>query len=112
MPEQGEQLSAIGSRRGGQGTNPPQMTVAGEPTSRHGKPHPSRTQASTVETTPSDLHEEVSQVAVSLGALFAMVAICFLAARGDTAPIPAVALFGGAVFASGTIVNVSIHIRR
>ncbi|MEV5388660.1 hypothetical protein [Streptomyces sp. NPDC052721] len=41
-----------------------------------------------------------------------MVAICLLAARGDTAPIPAVALFGGAVFASGTIVNVTIHIRR
>ncbi|MFF3166758.1 hypothetical protein [Streptomyces sp. NPDC003273] len=41
-----------------------------------------------------------------------MIAICFLAARGDTASIPAVALFGGAVFASGTIVNVSIHIRR
>ncbi|GHA68075.1 hypothetical protein GCM10010345_84660 [Streptomyces canarius] len=34
------------------------------------------------------------------------------AVRGDTAPIPAVALFGGAVFGSGTIVNVTIHIRR
>ncbi|MFF4693740.1 hypothetical protein [Streptomyces sp. NPDC001307] len=42
---------------------------------------------------------------------FAEVAICMLAARGETAPIPTVALLGGVVFARGTIVNVSIHIR-
>ncbi|MGW0705725.1 hypothetical protein ACWD4G_07115 [Streptomyces sp. NPDC002643] len=41
-----------------------------------------------------------------------MVAICLLAARGHTDQIAAVAWFGGAVFAGGTIVNVTVHIRR
>ncbi|MFD5796465.1 hypothetical protein ACFWIO_23645 [Streptomyces diastatochromogenes] len=54
----------------------------------------------------------VGQVAPAITALLAMVAICLLAALGHTEQIAAVALFGGTVFAGGTIVNVTIHIRR
>ncbi len=45
-------------------------------------------------------------------ALLAMIAICLLAASGHTDPIAAVAWFGGTVFAGGTIVSVTVHIRR
>ncbi|WP_329295455.1 hypothetical protein [Streptomyces sp. NBC_01455] len=45
-------------------------------------------------------------------ALFAVVAICMLAASGHPDPIAAVAWFGGTVFAGGTIVSVTVHIRR
>ncbi|MFH8993351.1 hypothetical protein [Streptomyces sp. NPDC017940] len=45
-------------------------------------------------------------------ALLAMIAICLLAASGHTDPIAAVALFGGTVFAGGTIVSVTVNIRR
>ncbi|WP_329008526.1 hypothetical protein [Streptomyces sp. NBC_01601] len=55
---------------------------------------------------------QVSQVIPAIIALLAMVAICLLAASGHTGPIAAVALFGGTVFAGGTIVNVTVHIRR
>lgn len=55
---------------------------------------------------------QVGRVAPALTALLAMVAICLLAALGHPEQITAVALFGGAVFAGGTIVNVTVHIRR
>ncbi|MFE4177481.1 hypothetical protein ACFRR7_36505 [Streptomyces sp. NPDC056909] len=55
---------------------------------------------------------QISQVAPPIAALLAMVAICLLAARGDTAQITAVAWFGGTVFAGGTLVSVSVRIRR
>ncbi|MEV2235818.1 hypothetical protein AB0H69_45715 [Streptomyces phaeochromogenes] len=42
----------------------------------------------------------------------AVIAICLLAVGGHTGPIAAVALFDGTVFAGGTIVNVTVHIRR
>ncbi|MGV9351251.1 hypothetical protein ACWDSD_42385 [Streptomyces spiralis] len=51
-------------------------------------------------------------MAPAITALLAMVAICLLAAMGHTEQITAVALFCGTVFAGGTIVNVTIHIRR
>lgn len=55
---------------------------------------------------------QVSQVTPAIVALLAMIAICLLAASGHTAPIAAVAWFGGTVFAGGTIVSVTVHIRR
>ncbi|MBC2902108.1 hypothetical protein [Streptomyces cupreus] len=55
---------------------------------------------------------QVSQAASAITALLAMVAICLLAARGHTAQIPAVAWFGGTVVAGGTIMSVTVHIRR
>ncbi|MEH0524844.1 hypothetical protein QBA38_38735 [Streptomyces stelliscabiei] len=39
-------------------------------------------------------------------------AICLLVARGHTEQITAVAVFEGAVFATGTAANVTINIRR
>ncbi|MFM9584269.1 hypothetical protein [Streptomyces caniscabiei] len=55
---------------------------------------------------------QVGQVAPAVTALLAMIAICLLAARGHTEHITAVAVFGGAVFATGTAANVTINIRR
>ncbi|MFF3932919.1 hypothetical protein [Streptomyces hirsutus] len=55
---------------------------------------------------------QVGRVAPAITALLAMVAICLLAALRHTEQITAVALFGGTVFAGGTIVNVTVHIRR
>uniref|UniRef100_A0AAU1IDU7 Uncharacterized protein n=1 Tax=Streptomyces sp. NBC_00180 TaxID=2903632 RepID=A0AAU1IDU7_9ACTN len=55
---------------------------------------------------------QVSQLAPALTALLAMVAICLLAARGHTEQIPAVAWFGGTAAAGGTILSVTVHIRR
>ncbi|WP_437004006.1 hypothetical protein [Streptomyces sp. enrichment culture] len=55
---------------------------------------------------------QVSQVIPAIVALLAVIAICVLAASGHTAPIAAVAWFGGTVFAGGTIVSVTVRIRR
>ncbi|MEV2236264.1 hypothetical protein AB0H69_48040 [Streptomyces phaeochromogenes] len=41
-----------------------------------------------------------------------MVGIILLIVRGETEQIPAVAMFGGAVFSGGTIVSVTVNIRR
>jgi hypothetical protein len=54
---------------------------------------------------------QVSQVAPALVALWSMAVICLLPATGHTDPIAAVAWFGGTVFAGGTIVRVTVHIR-
>jgi hypothetical protein len=48
----------------------------------------------------------------ALVALLAMVTICLLAVLGEPQQIPAVAWFGGTVFAGGTLVSVTVHIRR
>ncbi|MER6123007.1 hypothetical protein ABT173_10040 [Streptomyces sp. NPDC001795] len=55
---------------------------------------------------------QARQVTPAVVALLAMIAICILAASGHTDQITAVAWFGGTVFAGGTIVNVTVHIRR
>ncbi|WP_143651119.1 hypothetical protein [Streptomyces phaeoluteigriseus] len=55
---------------------------------------------------------QVSQLAPAFIALLAMITICVLAATGHTEQITAVAWFGGTVFAGGTIISVTVHIRR
>lgn len=48
----------------------------------------------------------------ALVALLAMIGIILLIIRGETEQIMPVAMFGGAVFAGGTIVSVTVNIRR
>ncbi|MFB6818632.1 hypothetical protein ACFCV8_29240 [Streptomyces sp. NPDC056347] len=61
---------------------------------------------------PEPRFARVVQWTPPLVALMAMAVICLLAVLGQAEQIPSVALFGGAVFAGGTIVSVTVNVRR
>lgn len=74
--------------------------------------NPKATPRNGTATRPEPRFAQVIQWVPPLAALLAMLVICLLAVLGEVEQIAAVALFGGAVYASGTIVNVTVNVRR